>query len=281
MKLFVTGSSGKVGSRVSRYLHEKGHDLRVLIRTEEQARVARQYGWEAVCGDLAEPQSLISLIAGVDAVLHLAAFFRDAAPPDQIMAINERGTIELARAALQAKVTRFVFTSTTLVYGSGEGHASVESEFGRPASPYPQSKLAAEQGLMTLCERDGLDLSILRLAFVYGDGDSQLMDWLPLLKDFPGNRKFQFIHHADVCRAIDLVLSPKKQKSRIYNVADDEPLEVSELFQLLAGSSGPSPEALSEQTRWEGIMDSTRIRKELGFHPKFRSIRDAFAAKAL
>jgi nucleoside-diphosphate-sugar epimerase len=114
MKLFITGSTGKVGSRVALYLVEKGHDLRVLIRSASHANDARKRGWDVVQGDLSAPESLTSAMAGMDAVLHLAAFFRGATP-DQIEAVNQIGTGRLAQEALGANVTRFVYTSTGLV----------------------------------------------------------------------------------------------------------------------------------------------------------------------
>jgi hypothetical protein len=83
------------------------------------------------------------------------------------------------------------------------------------------------------------------------------------------------------CRAIELVLWAEKVGSYIYNVADDGPLEADEILLLLTGSHGRASEALSEQEKWEGIMDSMRIREELGFRPSSPSLRDAISECAL
>ena len=280
MKLFLTGSTGKVGSRVARHLAEKGHELRVLVRGPSHAQDARERGWNAVQGDLSAPECLKSAIAGVDAVVHLAAFFRGATPA-QIKTINEIGTVQLAQVALEATVIRFLYTSTSLVYGEGYGHASLESETAQPKSPYPQSKLAAEKALALLRDSRGLNPTILRLTFVYGNGDTHLTDWLPRLRELPGNRRLQLIHHVDVCQAIELALSSEKLKGYIYNVADDESLEVDEILLLLTGSRGKTFGPLSEHEKWEGIMDSARIREDLGFRPSFPSLRDAISEGGL
>jgi UDP-glucose 4-epimerase len=280
MKLFITGSTGKIGTRVTRYLAERGHDLKVLVRETSQAHNAQQQGWDVVQGDLANTKLLNTALTGMDAVVHLAAFFRGASP-DQIKEVNEIGTAQLAKAAIEANVARFIYTSTSLVYGAGDGHAALERDLGQPRFPYPQSKLAAEKNLVALMANGALDPRILRLAFVYGDGDSHLTDWLPKLRELPGNRRFQLIHHADVCQAIALALISEKSKGCIYNVADDESLEVADILKLLTDDLGKSSEVLSEQAKWEGIMDSRKIRNDLGFLPTFPSLRDAIAKRAL
>ena len=277
MQLFVTGSTGKVGSRAVRHLAEKGHKLRVLVREDSQAGEARQRGWDAVQGDLSAPNSLQSAISGVDAAVHIAAFFRGATP-EQMKVINETGTVELAKAALRANVKRFVYTSTGLVYGEGHGHASLETDGGEPRQPYPQTKLAAEKGI-SLLKEDGLDPRILRLSFVYGDGDSHLSDWLPRLRELPGNRRVQMVHHLDVCQAIELAVSSENEGT--YNVADNELLTVDEVFRSLKVSGGKASEPLSEQQKWEGIMDCRKIREELAFRPRFPSLREAILRGAL
>jgi nucleoside-diphosphate-sugar epimerase len=75
---------------------------------------------ELAVGDLLDADSLVAAVRGVDAVIHCAAFFRGALP-EQAHAVNDLGTRHLALAARDAGISRFVFTSTGLVYGSTGG----------------------------------------------------------------------------------------------------------------------------------------------------------------
>ncbi len=111
------------------------------------------------------------------AVLHLAAFFRS---PDeaQVRATNDEGTLALAQAAIQAGVQRFIFTSTSLVYSTKPGHLAQEDDTVQPTQAYPASKVAAERALLALNQNANLGLRILRLAFVYGEGDPHLEEGL-------------------------------------------------------------------------------------------------------
>jgi UDP-glucose 4-epimerase len=88
----------------------------------------------------------------------------------------------LANAARAGAVKRFVFTSTGLVYGSTGGRLAQEDDPCAPTAAYPVSKLAAERFLLAL---EGLDVRVLRLPFVYGDGDPHIAEVVPMMRTFP------------------------------------------------------------------------------------------------
>jgi uncharacterized protein YbjT (DUF2867 family) len=73
MKIFVTGATGKVGSRFVPYLIKQGHTVRILVRNAERALLLKELGAEVVLGDLLDNENLANIISGVDAVVHLAA----------------------------------------------------------------------------------------------------------------------------------------------------------------------------------------------------------------
>ena len=77
---------------------------------------------------------------------------------------------------------RFVFTSTGLVYGPRGGRLTGEDEPCAPVDAYPLSKLAAERFLLAVA---GLDVRVLRLPFVYGDGDPHIAEAVPMMSGFP------------------------------------------------------------------------------------------------
>jgi nucleoside-diphosphate-sugar epimerase len=271
-----------VGARVSscrraaQRLAEQ-REVRLLVRSDNEAAHLQAKGFDVVVGDVTNPAMLQAAVDGVDAVVHLAAFFRGATP-EQMEIVNHQGTVHLARAGLAARVTRFVFASTSLVYASGLNRPACESDPVQPAWPYPASKLAAEQSLLGMQRDDGLDVRVLRLAFVYGDGDPHLRDWLPRLRDRP-SALMQLVHHADVGQAIDLAL--RDNAGGIYNVADEEVLRVHQIRGLLGEPFHAEDEIVHTSPEWTGVMDTARIRTELGFRPVFGSLRDAAARNAL
>jgi nucleoside-diphosphate-sugar epimerase len=176
MKILVTGATGKVGSRLTKRLAQRGEQVYALVRDPTRAADLREARIELVKGDLLDVDSLAVAVRGVDAVVHCAAFFRGATP-EQAHAVNDLGTQHLASAARSASVKRFVFTSTGLVYGSNGGRLACENDPCAPTAAYPVSKLAAERFLFSI---EGLDVRVLRLPFVYGDGDPHIEESVPM-----------------------------------------------------------------------------------------------------
>ncbi len=219
---------------------------------------------ELVEGDLLQPPSLVAAVTGVDAVVHCAAFFRGATA-EQAHAVNDLGTQHLAHAARAAGVKRFLFTSTCLVYGPNGGRPARETDDCAPIAAYPVSKLAAERFLLSL---EGLDVRVLRLPFVYGDGDAHIPEAIPMMRTFPPTLRMSIAHHVDIAQAVALVLHAPSPAHRIYNVCDDEAPDLATLF----ASAGEPPPDGSEPERarpFEAVMDGRRLRDELGFAPRF------------
>jgi nucleoside-diphosphate-sugar epimerase len=280
MRLLITGATGRVGSRYVRRMLQRGDELRLLVRHPERAESLRQMGAEVAVGDLSDPESLSRAVTGIDAVVHLAAFFRGATPA-QTQAINLDGTVNLAHASIKAGVPRFIFSSTSLIYGPGRGRAAHEEDIPQPAGAYPATKVAAEAALLALHRTQGLDLRIIRLAFVYGDGDPHLTEGLQWFRTWPLQKRFQMLHHEDVAQAIMLVTDARGIGGRIYNVAEDEPTTTAELLQLQGEPIAPDAAARPLADPWEGIVDTTRIKADLDFRPIYPSLRAAVVAGRL
>jgi nucleoside-diphosphate-sugar epimerase len=275
MKILVTGATGKVGSRLGRRLARRGDHVRALVRDPTRAAELRDAGIELAEGDLLDVDSLAAAVRGVDAVVHCAAFFRGATP-EQAHAANDLGTRHLANAASAASVKRFVFTSTGLVYGPKGGRTVGEDEPCAPVDAYPLSKLAAERFLLAM---EGLDVRVLRLPFVYGDGDAHIAEAVPMMRGFPPKHRMSIAHHADVAQAVVRVLDAPSPAHRVYNVVDDEAPDLATLF---ASVGAPLPDGSNaERARaFDTIMDGRRIREDLGFTPEFPRLADAITACA-
>jgi nucleoside-diphosphate-sugar epimerase len=279
MKIFVTGATGKVGSRLVSYLLQQGHAVRILARSAERALTLKELGAEVIVGDLVDNKNLTEAIRGVDVVVHTAAQFRGGISEEVARAVNLDATIALAKAALEAGVTRFVFTSTSNVYrGMNVNRPCREDDILIPATEiYPKTKIAAEEALLTLHREQGLDIRITRLAFVYGGGDPHIEEALPHMINWNPLKHLSMVHHEDVSLALFLAASTPNVGGRIYNVADDTPITIDELTKLSGGPGQvPTKDGWLLPNLWDMTMDTERIKKELNFHPKYPSI---YAAK--
>ncbi len=275
MKILVTGATGKVGSRLAKRLAQRGDHVRALVRDRARGADLLEGRVELVEGDLQDPSSLEAAVRGVDVVVHCAAFFRGATA-EQAHAVNDVGSRHLANAARAASVKRFIFTSTGLVYGRNGGRLAREDDPCSPVDAYPVSKLAAEQFLLAL---EGLDVRVLRLPFVYGDGDAHIAEAVPMMRGFSPAQRMSIGHHADVAQAVALLLDAPSPEHRIYNVTDDEAPDLATLFASV-GEPPPDGSNAERGSVFSAVLDGRRIREELGFKPEFPRLADAIAAGA-
>jgi len=275
MNILITGATGKVGNRLAARLARRGDHVRALVRDLARAASLGEHV-ELVKGDLLDARSLDDAVRGVDAVVHCAAFFRGATP-EQAHQTNDLGTRHLAAAARKASVKRFVFTSTGLVYGPNEGRLADEEHPCAPVPGYPASKLAAERALFAV---DGLDVRVLRLPFVYGDGDPHIEEVVPMMRTFPSEQRMSIGHHADVGQAVERILDAPTPSFRVYNVVDDEAPTLATLFASV-GAAPPDGSNAAAARAFDVRLDGRRIRDDLGFRPTYPRLEDAIAAKAL
>jgi nucleoside-diphosphate-sugar epimerase len=213
--------------------------------------------------------------------VHLAAVLRST-DADEIRRANVEVTRRLADATLEAGVGRFVAASTTLVYPGGLGRPATEDD--RPAPPpawgvYPATKAEADQALLALHRDRGLGVRIVRFAFVYGEGDPHLAESLRWAGRWPGHQRLHLLHHADAAQAVARVLEAPGIDGRVYNAADEAPVTAVELH-ALNGVPFPNRPA-GDPDLWHGIVDTTRIRRELGFRPWYPSVWSARDAGVL
>jgi nucleoside-diphosphate-sugar epimerase len=282
MTILVTGATGRVGSRLVPRLLEQGESVRLLARDADRAGPLRERGAEVAAGDVRDEADLERALSGVDAVIHLAAAFRGV-PDAEAVAVNEHATVALGRAAVKAGVSRFLFASTNLVYGPGRGRPAREDDEPAPNGSYgayPETKAAAESALQEMHRGSGLDLRVLRLAYVYGDGDPHLAESVHWARDWPAHKRLHLVHHADVAQAFIRVLRADGLAGETFNVADDAPITMIEVVEL---TGEPAPGAASSQLDdpWEGIVDTTRARSQLGLRPVYPSVYTARDAGAL
>ncbi|MEO5797740.1 MAG: SDR family oxidoreductase [Rhodoferax sp.] len=177
MKVLVTGATGFVGRALLAHLQTLPQfDVRAAMRSSAVDRLppASQY---VPVGDLDANTDWHAALAGVDAVVHLAArvhvMHEQAQDPLQAFRkVNVEGSVRLAQMAVQAGVQRLVFISSIKVNGeSTPAHQPFsETSACAPQDGYSISKLETEQALQGVARSSGLALTILRPPLVYGLG---------------------------------------------------------------------------------------------------------------
>ena len=177
MKALVTGTSGFVGSAVARRLAADGHELRVLLRPTSDRRNLDGFDAEIAMGDLSDAASLKSAVSGCDAVFHVAADYRIWVPDGgaSMYRANVDGTRDLVRAAAEAGVDRFVYTSSVAVLGAGkDGAVSDETTLSTETdmiSHYKKSKFLAEKEVDRLVREEGAPVVIVNPSAPFGPRD--------------------------------------------------------------------------------------------------------------
>lgn len=265
MTILLTGATGLVGARLLPRLIEAGGDCRALMRGERDAPA----GALAVAGDLLDPASLSAAMEGVTAIIHLAAVFRT---PDLelIWKCNLQGTRNLIAAAkAHAPDARFILASTSNVYGANSPRPGRESDAVAPPQAYPASKLAAEKAL----RESGLNWSIMRLGFVYGDGDGHLESLPGLVTKFKMHpaQRMSLVHHRDIATAMMLALTGAMD-GQVVNIADEAPTSMYELAGLVGETMEPSAEPLANP--WHLQMDGA-LARSIGFRPSVATVHQA------
>lgn len=152
----VTGAGGFIGSHLVERLLADGWQVRALVRYHssptwgwlEGLRGRGAAGLEVVRGDITDPAQVRELLVGYEVVFHLAALISVAysfKAPRTFFETNVMGTVNLAEAAREQEVKRFILMSSSEVYGSALQVPMRETHVFQAQSPYAASKIAAEK----------------------------------------------------------------------------------------------------------------------------------------
>jgi dihydroflavonol-4-reductase len=193
MKVFLTGSTGFVGSHVAREYVAAGAELRLLTRATSKLAAIEGLAAEVVVGDLRQPEALRTALRGCDALVHVAADYRLwVRDPKEMYAANVDGTRELLRIAREEGVTKVVYTSSVATMGfKADGTIVDEStpvELADMIGAYKRSKFMAEQEAIAAA-RAGQHVMILNPTTPIGPGDAKPTPTGRIVVDFL-NRKF-------------------------------------------------------------------------------------------
>jgi nucleoside-diphosphate-sugar epimerase len=301
----VTGGAGFLGINLVRYLLSHGHTVRSLdlapFLYPEQDSV------DAIQGDIRDRATVDQAIIGVDIVVHCAA----ALPLDRkenIFSTEVTGTRFLLESSLEQGVSRFIYISSTAVYGVPNHHPLYENDQLVGVGPYGEAKIQAEE-LCVEFRAKGLHVPILRPKTFVGPerlGVFELLyDWAYDGKNFPvlgsGNNRYQLLDVEDLCQAIELCATREQSLvNDTFNVGAQEFGDMRDNFQAVLDRAGHGKRViglpvqplvwllkilellhLSPLYKWvyetaaqDSFVSIERIQTKLGFSPR-HSNRDA------
>ena len=170
--------------------------------------------------DILSEKKLRKKMSGVEVVIHLAGIIDDNS--SQLWRVNVSGTKKVLQEAIRAKAKKFVFLSSTGVYGETSGITSEKTELN-PTTLYEKSKAEAEK--IVLKEKDNISVSIIRSAMIFGANNYWKKMFNLLKKKYPlplsGKNTFQIIYSKELARIIEIVMK-KGESGEIYLVAGQE-----------------------------------------------------------
>ena len=247
--VLVTGATGFIGRHLIRRWIEEDVNVRAFVLPEESLPDAWQGCVDLYRGDVADAEAVDRAMDGVGTVFHLAAVVKDWGADALHDTVTVGGTRHVLAAAARGGA-RAVLASSIVVYGDHLGrHVCDESTpFGRPLGPYSRSKQAQERIAHELAASDGLRVTLVRPANVFGPGS---VPWVHEVVALLRRRGVTLIdggwQNAGLCHVDNLVellrLAATKDAAvgRLYNAVDGSEVTWKRYFTDLAELAGSPP----------------------------------------
>lgn len=297
MRLLVTGGAGFIGSNFIRYWLGAHPDdtivnfdaLTYAGNLENLRDIEGKANYSFVKGDVTDAQAVEQAMRGVEVVVHFAAeshVDRSILEPAAFIKTNILGTYTLLEAARQAGVKRFHHVSTDEVFGSlelDEPREFNESTLLQPNSPYSASKAGSDLLVRAYFKTYGLPVTISNTSNNYGpyqfpEKIIPLMiikalrdEKLPVYGD--GKNVRDWLHFADHCRAIDLIVT-KGKPGETYCVGGSNQIANIDLIKKILDIMGKDESLIEFVGDRPGhdrryAIDSSKIERELDFRPEY------------
>jgi len=296
----VTGGGGFIGSNLTEALLGSGEDVRVLdnFSTGRRANLAQAGQWAEAGGgrfhlhegDIRERETCREAMTGVDYVMHEAAIpsvQRSVLDPLTTNEVNIRGTLNLLEEARQAGVKRFVYASSSSLYGESPTLPKVESMPLAPLSPYGLQKMVGEKYCMLYHSLYGLPTIALRYFNVYGKRQDPASDYAAVVPRFitaakqgepptvygDGEQTRDFTFIENVVNANRLACTAGEAAfGGAYNIGCGDRISLNELLGAIGRLVGRTIEPVYDDPRPGDIRDSLAgielAEERLGFIPE-------------
>lgn len=255
-RILVTGGAGFIGSNLVEKLLASGHQVRVLDnfstgKRENLAEFTRHPAFELIEGDIRNMDDCRRAAEEMEYVFHEAALGsvpRSIKDPATSTAVNISGFVNMLFAAYEAGAKRFIYASSSSVYGDCTDSPKVEDRTGSPLSPYALTKSVNEQFAANFAKVYGIECIGLRYFNVFGKKQDPAGAYAAVIPKFSAalikhespvingdgsfSRDFTYIDNvvqANIC-AMD---APQEAAGKVFNIACGTTTSLNELFLLL------------------------------------------------
>ncbi|MSR76851.1 MAG: SDR family oxidoreductase [Candidatus Omnitrophica bacterium] len=254
----VTGGAGFIGSHVAEALTQKKYAVRIFdnLSTGFIENVHALKGdIDFLKGDLRNEKDVAKAVRHADYVFHLGAnraVLRSVDNPMETNDVNVTGTLKLLCAARNAKVKRFIFSSSSSVYGNTQKFPSVETDLPQPESPYAASKIMGEYYCRQFTHLYGLSTVSLRYFNVFGprqNPESKYSAVIPIFIDclqkgkrpeiqWDGKQSRDFSYVDNVVEGNLVAMKSPRASGEVFNIACHDEQSVLDIFRGLQDIMG-------------------------------------------
>jgi nucleoside-diphosphate-sugar epimerase len=289
-RYLIAGAAGYTGARLAEHLLAQGHSVRGLVRDPDTDIVQRLAArgmavWE---GDITRPETLVGVASGVEYVYNLTA--RLVLENGAVRRTFVDGNRNLIAACSRARTVRaYVFAGNMAPYGDRGDEWLDEDAPVAPCYPLGVTMVEAEQAILDLVRQHNFPAIILRVGTIYGPErdfiDAVQNGTATLIGD--GRNFTAHIHIGDLIAALDR-LATDGQPGAVYNVSDDEPARMADLYAAVCEALDlpPLTPTSKESALAAGLDPSVvgmaaastracnrRLREELGLELRYPSVQ--------
>jgi UDP-glucose 4-epimerase len=254
MKILLTGGAGFIGSHLCKALLDAGNEVAVFDNLSAGKKENVDARAKFVMGDICKKDAISSAAKGHDAIFHFAAepsVLKSFEDPAATRRINVLGTENVLEAARRAGAKKFVFASTSAVYGEAKAMPTPEEAPTVPISNYGISKLEGERLGAKYAPEYGIDFLTLRYANIYGPLSTHgvMYDFYCKLKKNPlkleilgdGKQSKSYLYISDAISATLAAFSHSSSGFDAYNIGSRSQTDVVSIAKMLCGELHLSP----------------------------------------
>ena len=286
MRVLIVGC-GYVGVPLGAELVRLGHEVFGLRRSAGGEEELTRAGITPLVGDVTDPASLAALPGPFDWVVNTVSSTKGGA--EEYRNVYLGGTRHLIEWLAPTAVKKFIYTSSTSVYGQTDGAPVKENSPTTPASETSQLLVETEKLLLAAAAERKFPAVVMRVAGIYGPDRGHL--FLQYLKGEAriagkGDRIINMIHRDDLVGCLIAALK-NGRAGEVYNASDDEPVTQQHFFRFLSETLGKwMPPAATEEenaARKRGLthkkVSNRKAKMELGWQLKYPTFRQGYTAE--
>ena len=291
-KILVTGGNGAVGCNLVKRLLKLDAKVTVLDDFSQSIKgnLKHDKNLRLIKGDITNPRILKKVFSqNFHTVFHLAARFANEMSvndPYEDLRVNVEGTLKILLESAKHNVKRFVYTSSSSLYGQSNFVIKKENSFPKPSTPYAASKLSGEFYCNAIHELYSMDYTVVRLSNSYGpyDPPGKFRNVIPnfidaalsnkdLIITGTGNETRDFTFVDDVVDGIILAATKSKGKNEIFNLGTGRETKILLIAkQIIKHTNSKSKITFHPRRSFDHItrrkMDISKAKKLLGYNPK-------------